>query len=174
MVEHPPHDSNLKGVGTESATSRVVGFQEEVPMVATVRLTVLTGPHKGRRFCFRGPTSCLVGRAEDCLVRFAGDVRDQCISRHHCQLHLGPPCIRLEDLGSKNGTYVNGRAIEAAALLQGEAPTAAIEDGDIITIGGSSLQIEIVDCPPRLPAATEQDPVWQPDEVAKKDCLMHC
>jgi pSer/pThr/pTyr-binding forkhead associated (FHA) protein len=149
-------------------------------MAETVRLTVLTGPHKGRRFCFRGPTVCRVGRAEDCFVRFAGSERDQSISRHHCQLHLDPPCIRLQDLGSKNGTYVNGKAIadqaaqDMAALLQGNAPIAAVQDGDIITIGGSSFQIEVVDCPPRLPEGAEHDPVWQPDELAKKDCPIRC
>jgi pSer/pThr/pTyr-binding forkhead associated (FHA) protein len=149
-------------------------------MAETVRLTVLTGPHKGRRYCFRGPTSCLVGRADDCSVRFAGSERDQSISRHHCQLNIDPPCVRLQDLGSRNGTYLNGRAVggkaakDTAALLRGGSPIAPVEDGAIITIGGTSFTIEIVDSPPRPPEGTEHDPVWQPDAVVKQDCPVRC
>jgi pSer/pThr/pTyr-binding forkhead associated (FHA) protein len=148
-------------------------------MAETVRLTVLTGLHKGRRFCFRGPTECTVGRAPDCFVRFGGAERDQCISRHHCQLHLDPPCVRVQDLGSLNGTYVNGRAIERetakdeAASFQGDSGI-AVADGDIITIGGSSFRVDIVACPPDLPEAAEHGPIWQADEVAKKDCSIRC
>jgi hypothetical protein len=35
-------------------------------MAATIRLTVLTGPHKGTRFCTRGLNACLVGRSAEC------------------------------------------------------------------------------------------------------------
>jgi pSer/pThr/pTyr-binding forkhead associated (FHA) protein len=86
----------------------------------------------------------------------------------------------LQDLGSRNGTYLNGKAVEeqaakdAAALLQGGAPSAPVQNGDIITIGGSSFEVEIVDCPPRLPEGTEHDSVWEPDEVAKKECPIRC
>jgi pSer/pThr/pTyr-binding forkhead associated (FHA) protein len=113
-------------------------------------------------------------------VRFAGSERDQSISRHHCQLDIDPPCVRLQDLGSLNGTFLNGKAVadeavqDATALFQGGTPTAAVHDGDFITIGGTSFQIEIVDCPPRLPEGTVHNPVWKPDEVAKTDCPIRC
>lgn len=63
-------------------------------MATTVRVTVETGPHKGRRFCFRGRANCLVGRAPDCFMRFVGADRDLSISRHHCQLLVDPPVMR--------------------------------------------------------------------------------
>ena len=59
-------------------------------MAKTARLTVLTGPHRGRRFCFRGASNCLVGRGSDCFMRFAGFERDLEISRHHCKLEVDP------------------------------------------------------------------------------------
>lgn len=150
-------------------------------MAETLRLTVLTGAHKGRRFCFRGPTHCMVGRADDCFVRFTGNERDQCISRHHCQLYFDPPCVRVQDLDSLNGTFVNGRKIgqdeaakDQAALFQGGSPITAIRHGDIITIGGSSFQVDMVDCPPDLPETSAHDPQWMPGEVAKNDCRLPC
>jgi eukaryotic-like serine/threonine-protein kinase len=150
-------------------------------MTQTVRLTVLTGPHKGSRYCFRGPTQCTVGRASDCFVRFSGDERDLPISRHHCQLYLDPPSVRVEDLGSRNGTYVNGRELahdetakDHSALFQDSPPIASLLDGDIITIGGNSFRVEIVDCPPDLSAAATHEPLWKSGEAAKKDCPKRC
>src|SRR5260370_40139016 len=116
-------------------------------MVTAVRLTVLTGPHKNRRFCFCGPTRCQVGRALDCFVQFSGTERDQLISRHHCQLDIDLPTIQVRDLGSTNGTYVN--EAEAASCLNApsEKAGAEVNSGDLLTIGGTTLSVDIVDCP---------------------------
>ena len=150
-------------------------------MAETVRLTVLTGPHKGHRFCFRGPAQCMLGRADDCFVCLAGTERDQRISRHHCQLSIDPPCVWVDDLGSLNGTYVNGKGIhqdvaakDLAGLLQGRVANGAMSSGDMLTVGGTTFQVDIVDCPPPLLEAAQAEAVWKPDEVAKKDCRISC
>ena len=83
-------------------------------MTTAVRLTVLTGPHKNHRFCFCGPTRCQIGRALDCFVQLAGEARDQLISRHHCRLDINPPLIEVEDVGSRNGTFVTARRLTQA------------------------------------------------------------
>jgi pSer/pThr/pTyr-binding forkhead associated (FHA) protein len=82
-------------------------------MLTTVRLTVQTGPHKDKKFCFCGASKCFIGRAPDCFVQLAGAARDRTISRHHCELAIDPPSIRIKDLGSRNGTYINGKPVEA-------------------------------------------------------------
>lgn len=138
-------------------------------MAEIVRLTVKTGPHEGRRFCFRGPTTCLIGRAPDCFVRFDGYERDSCISRHHFQLHIDPPDVHVQDLGSRNGTYVNGQAIDEAGP---DAQIGNVRNGDIITFGGTSLVVDIVDCPDRPDMG--RDPEWKEGEVAKEDCPIPC
>jgi pSer/pThr/pTyr-binding forkhead associated (FHA) protein len=120
-------------------------------MAGTVKLTVLRGPHKGLRFNFRSRASCVVGRADDCHVRLAHYERDSWISRHHCQLDIAPPLVRLRDLGSRNGTYLNGRNIKDEATPAGSrsspngTPFVTVEDTDIITIGGTPIQVHIVD-----------------------------
>jgi eukaryotic-like serine/threonine-protein kinase len=147
-------------------------------MATTVRITVITGPHKNRRFCFRGPTHCTLGRAGDCFVQLAGEPRDDLISRHHCQLDIYPPCVFVEDLGSLNGTYRNGSKLEPldrvllslATSLRQKLSSSAVQDGDIITVGGTSLQVDIVDCPP---SGTDR-PVWTEGEVAKRGCSISC
>jgi pSer/pThr/pTyr-binding forkhead associated (FHA) protein len=106
-------------------------------MGETVRLTVLTGPHKGNRYCFRKGGKTTVGRSADCDICVCGADRDLTISRHHCGLKFDPPNVLVEDLRSSNGTYVNGYSCP---------PPIAAKDGDILTIGGTSMQISIVDC----------------------------
>ena len=151
-------------------------------MAATIRLTVLTGPHKQRRFCFRGPTHCTIGRAPDCAIQLSGDARDGAISRHHCELNIDS-CVRLQDLGSLNGTYRNGKKLEpaeadvpegAASLMRKLSVAADVEDGDIITVGGMSIRIDLVDCQLSATATTSEAPVWPEGEVAKADCPVRC
>ena len=140
-------------------------------MATTIRLTVLTGPHKGQRFCFRGPAHCTIGRAADCSVRLFGDERDRMISRHHCQLDINS-CVRVQDLGSLNGTYRNGHRLEPADMPEGAeglmrklSVAAEVEDGDVITVGETSFQVNKVDCPlDELSAGTG----------AKTDCQLVC
>jgi pSer/pThr/pTyr-binding forkhead associated (FHA) protein len=135
-------------------------------MAATIRLTVLTGPHKGNRYCFRESHGTTLGRGSGCDICFCGSAQDLCISRRHCQLTFDPPNVCVDDLGSANGTYVNGHPCAASVSdvisRQYSAPMAA-KDGDILTIGGTSLQISIIDCPE-----------WNEEERVKKNCPAEC
>lgn len=112
-------------------------------MAATIRLTVLTGPHQGDRYCFRERGSMTLGRASACDVCFCGVERDQRISRRHCQVTFDPPTVFVEDLGSSNGTYINGHSCPPTEAERA-APVIA-ESGAILTIGGTSLRVDLVD-----------------------------
>lgn len=58
----------------------------------------------------------VIGRREDCDLRIPiGDV-----SRKHCRLLKEADTLRLEDLGSSNGTYVNGNRVQEAILNAGD------------------------------------------------------
>jgi predicted component of type VI protein secretion system len=143
-------------------------------MFTSVRLTVLTGPHKNRRFCFCGPTQCLVGRDLNCFVQLSGTERDQLISRHHCRVDMNLPAIHVEDLRSSNGTYLNGKRVEPIpAETRGESVGIAVSHGDILTIGGTTLRVDVVDCP-HAGSELEGKPFWAPGETAKKDCPLLC
>ena len=48
----------------------------------------------------------LIGRSPDCHAELASS--DTSASRHHFLLEVNPPAARLRDLGSLNGTNVNG------------------------------------------------------------------
>lgn len=142
-------------------------------MVTAVRLTALTGPHKNHRFCFCGPTRCQMGRALDCFVQLSGAERDQLISRHHCQLDIDPPSVQVHDLGSTNGTFLNGKEVEASLKELSEKAGAVANHGDFLTIGGTTMRVDILDCP-HAGNESEGKSIWEAGETAKKDCPLPC
>jgi predicted component of type VI protein secretion system len=146
-------------------------------MATTVRLKLLTGPHKDRKFCFCGRTRCEVGRAFNCFVQLSGTERDLLISRHHCRLHIDPPSVRIGDLGSINGTFINGKKVEPtfkkAAVAPNDATFVDVKNGDLITIGGTTFRVDIVDCP-HVAAESEGEPIWEAGQIAKDDCRLPC
>ncbi|NDC64885.1 MAG: FHA domain-containing protein [Planctomycetia bacterium] len=72
------------------------------------------------------------GRAEECDIR---PLSEQ-VSRRHCVLHFGPAEVWAEDLGSRNGTYVNGGKISERVR---------VTDGDVIRVGSLELRLSCVD-----------------------------
>lgn len=88
---------------------------EDVPVLIaqTGRLRGTRWPLNGERF--------LIGRGADCNLMIA----DRQVSRHHAVLRKQPDGYWIEDLGSKNGTHVNGTPLSGPALLQ---------DGDVIHV----------------------------------------
>ncbi len=94
------------------------------------RLRVLSGPHAGEMIEIqRG--KLLIGREEDCHLR----PESEFVSRHHCVLLLDDYTLRIRDLGSKNGTFVNGRRV-------GTSETILLHD-DMISIGEMIGQIDL-------------------------------
>lgn len=142
-------------------------------MATAVRLTVLTGPHKNRKFCFCGPNQCHIGRELDCFVQFSGTQRDKLISRRHCRLEIDPPSVQVWDLGSRNGTYVNGKEVESTIEALSERAGAPIDDGDVLTLGGTTLQVNIVECP-HAENTAQGTAVWHDGTTVRKDCGLVC
>jgi hypothetical protein len=78
-----------------------------------------TGILNGLRWLINGELT--IGRDTDCGVVIA----DRQVSRYHARLTSSLKGLLLEDLGSKNGTYLNGKLVSEPAYLQ---------DGDIIAV----------------------------------------
>lgn len=68
-----------------------------------------------RSFSLHKPVTVL-GRREDCDVRIPLSE----ISRKHCRLLLEDEALRIEDMGSSNGTFVNGQRVQEASLGAGD------------------------------------------------------
>lgn len=89
-------------------------------------LVVVSGPDaSGQSFLLEQKRNIVVGRANDATIR----INDAGISRHHVQLRVAHNHVELLDLGSKNGTFIEGDRIE----------TARLDDGQKFQIGSSTV-----------------------------------
>jgi pSer/pThr/pTyr-binding forkhead associated (FHA) protein len=77
----------------------------------------------------------LIGRGTDCDLRLPVSS----ISRHHCIIRLGNEEVTLVDLGSSNGTYLNGQRIRSQA---------DVHHGDEIKLGACRFKVELGDQEP--------------------------
>jgi DNA-binding NtrC family response regulator len=111
---------------------------------ATYRITVLDGKDAGKTFDLGGAQEgrTLAGKSHACLVRLS----DPHVSRRHAAFDARNGELRLCDLGSSNGTFVNGVRIVEAFLLGGET----------IRFGETALRLEVADAQARveIPSAT--------------------
>jgi pSer/pThr/pTyr-binding forkhead associated (FHA) protein len=71
----------------------------------------------------------VVGRTEDCEVV----LKSREVSKRHCQVLVRGDQITVEDLGSINGTLVNGQAVRRGAL----------KDGDVLGVGEHRLTLRL-------------------------------
>jgi len=84
----------------------------DLPKDKTITITVIAGPSKGVTHQFHKPRisiGCAGGGADI-------EIDDSRVSRLHCALGVRDGSIRLCDLGSTNGTYVNDELVEVAGL----------------------------------------------------------
>jgi pSer/pThr/pTyr-binding forkhead associated (FHA) protein len=115
-----------------------------------ITLMVAQGSLKGKTYSFEEPTRCAIGRAEDCEVQLPMDLEHADISRHHCLLEIDPPSVRVRDLGSRNGTFVNGvmigkrsRSQSPEEAARGNFMAQELKDGDEIRVGQMVFQVGV-------------------------------
>ena len=83
-----------------------------------IKLTVTDGPHQGTVFKLSGHDTFLVGRSKHAHLKLPS--KDKYFSRIHFMVEVNPPQCRLIDMGSHNGTYVNGQKVAIADLRHGD------------------------------------------------------
>jgi predicted component of type VI protein secretion system len=70
----------------------------------------------------------VIGRHDDCLIR----IKSSQVSRRHCELFEVAEKLTLRDLGSSNGTFVNGKKVSGQQ---------ALKHGDELTVGAVTLRV---------------------------------
>jgi hypothetical protein len=91
----------------------------------TVSVAIVAGPLAGQTFTAALP--CTIGR-KDCDILLVGD---NLMSRRHARFSLVEGQIAIEDLGSTNGTLVNGAEVQQTLLTP----------DDQVTLGETSLKV---------------------------------
>ena len=91
-------------------------------------LKVVGGKNDGREIAL-AVSKFIIGRGEKAHLRPSSDL----VSRHHCLIRLKNGKVYIEDLKSRNGTFVNGEKIDGRHVAQ---------SGDMLRVG--RLQLEVV------------------------------
>ncbi len=114
MLEEPEaeEESKPKWRGAEEPTRALGARLDEAPRAY---LVVVEGEEEGASFSLDRAVT-LVGRLPECDVR----LRDRGVSRRHLQVSRIGKDFVLADLGSTNGTYLNGRRVRTARLAPGD------------------------------------------------------
>ena len=107
-----------------------------------VVLTCIEGGMRGKEFRFDEPTFCTIGRSRDCCLQLPGDWAHMTISRRHCLVDIETSHVRVRDLGSMNGTYLNGTLL-GCADVPGVENEAELHDGDELRLGNTAFQVHI-------------------------------
>lgn len=107
------------------------------PLPEPFRITVTAGEDTGKVLPLDGsqPHRILVGTAEACALR----VSDRTVSRRHAALDPVGKRVRVTDLGSTNGTRVNGIAVTEAFL----------EGGEVVTVGSTTFRVDLANQRPQ-------------------------
>jgi two-component system response regulator HydG len=121
--------SGLKPFGADDASTIIASAA--LPMqVAAFSVVVVEGPDRGLTVKLDGESSSrtYVGKSPVCTIRLT----DPKVSRRHATFDVAGDSLRVVDLGSTNGTAVNGLSIHDVTLRGGE----------MVQVGDTQLKIE--------------------------------
>ncbi|MCA9552302.1 MAG: FHA domain-containing protein, partial [Myxococcales bacterium] len=93
-----------------------------------MRLLAVTGPRAGVAHALE-PGEVVVGRASECGIQLVDDA----VSRRHATFAVGEAGVTVRDLGSQNGTLVNGVRITGPRVLGPE---------DVVTVGATTFVLD--------------------------------
>lgn len=122
----------------------------------TAQLKVVSGTGSGMEFQIAEGSTATFGRMSPANVR----VHDPWCSRRHCQIRHADGELRVTDLGSRHGTFVNGQRIAAETVL---------ESGDKLRIGRCEMLFTLIHAetprPDPIPvqAKSDEEPLIIPD-----------
>lgn len=124
--------------------------------VSLMKVNLIALSPKGRRKTFPLDSEVTtLGRQEDCHLRIA--LKE--ISRQHCQLLLHADTVRVKDLGSANGTFVNGQKVSEHDLGAGDVVNLASALSFVIQVDGQPTEVDEAKLRPAAAAPKEEKPV---------------
>lgn len=120
-----------------------------------IKLRVTSGKNAGREIGVPGERF-IIGRGEGCHLQPSSDL----VSRRHCEIVVGHDRVFVTDLGSSNGTRVNGKRIKA---------TCSLVSGDQLQVGTLLFEVVIAAAVPAAdPGVTAEHVISHESSNAKR------
>jgi pSer/pThr/pTyr-binding forkhead associated (FHA) protein len=108
----------------------------------TVKMLVVQGRPAGKTLVFPDGVY-YIGRGAECHVR----PNSEWVSRQHCMVRVAGGAVYLRDLGSRNGTLVNGVLLTKEQLLS---------HGDAVQVGPLVFEVRLEDSNGRTPPSPKR------------------
>src|SRR5262245_38365474 len=115
----------------------------EMTSTRPLALRFISGKFQGSEYALAESGEMLVGRSGDVQIVLSEDM----VSRRHARILYDGQKITIEDLGSTNGTFVNGEKIKHANL----------KEGDRVLIGSSIFKVVYADTSASMPRRRADD-----------------
>src|SRR5262249_58171684 len=135
-------------MGGRASESRSMGRREgNQPMTVKIILAHTNGSLAGRELELTRPGQYVLGRSGDGDVQLPNTLEFGKVSRHHCALDVSPPVVRVRDLDSRNGTFINGQNIgrpHTCSSGSGEVAWHTLNEGDTLRLAGTDLRVGII------------------------------
>ena len=116
-------------------------------MADEIILKIIKGNLAGEEYSFEEYGLYLVGRSVRCSLRIP-EGKDPNISRRHFLLMLEPQHVMIRDLGSRNGTFVNGEQLAPGEIFAPQEEMAAVDrtlkNGDTISVGETVFSLSVI------------------------------
>jgi len=128
-------------------------------MATQVILTGTGGALEGQEFAFAGQDEVVIGRSSQCSLH----LDDPTVSRRHCLLDVGGEWPWVRDLGSLNGTFINGQDIgrHLRHAHTGEPIVGGfklLHDGDELRLGNQAFRVGV-----RVTNSSEREGADEPE-----------
>jgi hypothetical protein len=121
------------------------------------RLVLLSEGLTGRTFELKAEKTT-VGRVSDNMF----EIPEASVSSHHAEIHLRGNDVLIKDLGSTNGTFINGEKISEATLKSGQILRVGmvemrLETGDPGAVAAASKKVQMLDQTRVIPQGVKLD-----------------
>lgn len=135
------------------------------PSKSHLALRFISGKYQGGEFPIEEGQDIVIGRSSDLDMVLV----EEMVSRRHAHIKMRGGVISIEDLGSTNGTFVNGEKIQRAQLKEGDRVLIGTSILKVVAIGGeepaSRQNLESV--AGRRATVRQRGGNWAPEEAPR-------
>src|SRR5712671_4961537 len=130
----PPHRPALPEAGPGPAA----GCRGRVMTERVYALRFISGKYQGGEYPLQDARDLVIGRSSDLDMVLIEDM----VSRKHAKITLQDGAITIADLGSTNGTFVNGEKVKKTQLKEGDRVLIGTSILKLVTVQRSALPID--------------------------------
>ncbi|HMJ13755.1 MAG TPA: DUF4388 domain-containing protein [Polyangiaceae bacterium] len=135
------------------------------PSRTHLALRFISGKYQGGEFPIDDGQDIIIGRSSDLDMVLV----EEMVSRRHAHIKMRGGVISIEDLGSTNGTFVNGEKVQKAQLKEGDRVLIGTSILKVVALGGDdgSVRQNLESVAVRRVTARQRGGQWEPNEAPR-------